>query len=159
MTHALNAVRFRQRAARASERLYARTEVLDEACAALEAAEGRGACLKLEQRVLGGPVFHDYSRRGEAQEGLSAESLREVHAAYGVLLTPCLEAEARRRSGTVNVSWTVLNDGRVADPQVHAQAATSPLSSCLRAQLARWRYPKYRGEWQHVDQQFHLSAR
>ncbi len=157
--HALTAVRLRQQASRASERLYARTDVLDDACAALDEKQGAGACRKLEQKVLGGPVFHDPSQGTTLMDGLPPEMLRSVHAEFGPLLTPCLQAEARRSSGTVQVSWVVLNDGRIADLAVRQQPATSALSTCLRGQLARWRYPKYRGEWQHVEQEFRLTAR
>lgn len=57
------------------------------------------------------------------------------------------------------VRWMVLNDGRVGD--VHLKRKTdeeSPLGQCLRDQFAVWRYPKYQGEFQHVEQRFTVSA-
>jgi len=58
------------------------------------------------------------------------------------------------------VRWIVLNDGHV--DAVHMDRKDkdqTPLAECLRAQFAVWRYPRYRGEWQHVEQRFLVSAR
>jgi hypothetical protein len=29
---------------------------------------------------------------------------------------------------------------------------------CIKRQFAHWRYPRYQGEWQHVEQEFRVSG-
>jgi hypothetical protein len=58
------------------------------------------------------------------------------------------------------VRWAVLNDGRV--DAVHLDKKTrdaGPLAECLRNQFAFWRYPRYEGELQHIEQTFLVSPR
>jgi hypothetical protein len=151
---ALEAAQLRRIVARAEDRLYVRSAVLDEACAAREAAAGPGMCRKQEQRA--GLVFHDFSKQTEAGEGLSAETLKKVSNHFTVLLQPCLDEEARRSEDArrLRVEWTILNHGRVAKVKVPGREANHPLVTCLTPKFARWRYPKFRGELQHAEQEF-----
>jgi hypothetical protein len=95
---------------------------------------------------------------------LAAEAVREVNAHFGVTLQECLTAEAARlrppAQERYTVRWTVRNDGRVAELLIDKHDANDgPLASCLRSQMAVWRYPRYEGELQHVEQTFMVVAR
>ena len=105
-------------------------------------------------------MFHDFSRtRPLATEGLSREDARRVQDEYAVLLHPCLKANGEKSGGgRYPIGWMILNDGRVTDVHVSPADPEGALVTCLRAQFARWRYPKYSGEWQHVEQEFRVSS-
>lgn len=152
---ALEAVKLRQGALPASRRPYARTAALDEACAAY----GSGPCRALEKQILGGYVFHDFSRKTVQGPGLPPEEAKKVTDHYQVSLEPCLQQYGEKSgSGRYRISWTLLNDGRVTNVNAVNVDPEGALMGCLKAQLARWRYPKYRGEWQHVEQEFRVSG-
>lgn len=157
---ALEAVKLRQSALPASERFYARTDALDRACAAHDRAAGRGKCRAMEQQVLGGYVFRDYSRKSAgASQGLPVAEAREVTDHYTPLLASCLQQHGEKSgSGRYKVRWTILNDGRVTNVEAVNVDPAGRLMGCLKSQFARWRYPKYRGEWQHVEQEFLVSG-
>ncbi|MHB8873302.1 MAG: hypothetical protein ACYC8T_06415 [Myxococcaceae bacterium] len=143
-----------------ARRRYLRTDEVDRACASLDAKAARGACRKLEKAHLGGYSFRDFSLQ-QVGEGLPAELIRPVNEQYGVLLEECLAVEATRlvppASVTYRLRWVVLNDGRV--DAVHVSPADQgELAKCVRAQFGYWRYPRYQGEWQHVEQSFSIRA-
>lgn len=145
------------------ERPYARTAGLDRACKALEEQRSPGACRKLERAVLGRHVFHDFSREVSAEEGLSRDAVRQVNEHYGISLDPCFTAQALRlppnQVETYQVRWTVLNDGRVDAAALDRKYQDAgPLGDCLREQFHIWRYPRYRGERQNVEQSFRVQA-
>jgi len=53
----------------------------------------------------------------------------------------------------------VFNDGRVGEVHFAQRALDdSELGLCLKAQFETWRYPRYDGEWQHVEQAFTITA-
>ncbi len=144
-------------------RRYARTTEVEKVCAALDAREGAGTCRKLEKTVVGDYTFRDYSVQ-KAGVGLRADLVREVNDHYGVMLQECLAQQAERLKPpafeTYQVEWMVMNDGRV--DQVHMSRRDqdeTPLAQCLRSQFGVWRYPRYDGETQHVEQSFTVSAR
>lgn len=146
------------------ERLYGWTPEATRACEAYDAAEGAGRCRALEQRVLGRHTFRDYSRGAPAGEGLSVEQVREVNAHYAPTLQRCLTEEAARLRAPMQerytVRWVVLNDGRVGELHLdRKELDDGPLANCLRAQFSLWRYPRYTGEYQHVEQSFLVTAR
>ena len=157
---ALDAVRLRQSALPASQRLYARTEILDRTCAALEQKAPRGKCRAMEQQVLGGYVFRDYSRtNASAREGLAPAEARVATDHYSVLLTPCLQEYGEKSgSGRYKISWTILNDGHVTNVEAVNVDPRGRLMGCLKSQFTRWRYPRYKGEYQHVEQEFRVSG-
>jgi hypothetical protein len=157
---ALDAVKQRQSALPAAQRLYARTDALDRACAAYDRETAPGKCRALERQVLGGWVFRDYSRASAtAREGLPSAQAREVTDQYAVLLGPCLQEFGEKSgSGRYKVSWTILNDGHVTNVEAVNVDPKGRLIGCLKGQFTRWRYPKYKGEWQHVEQEFHVSG-
>jgi hypothetical protein len=89
--------------------------------------------------------------------------VRTVNEHYAPLLQECLSAQARRLKPPdavrYEVRWMVFNDGRVGE--VHFKNAnfdSSELGQCLRTQFETWRYPRYEGEWQHVEQAFTVTA-
>lgn len=154
---ALEAVRLRQSAMPASQRLYARTDALDRACAAYDHQASPGKCRALERQVLGGYVFHDYSR--SSRDTLPRDQAREATDHYAVLLTSCLaEFGEKSGSGRYKVSWTILNDGHVTNVAAVNVDPQGQLIRCLKSQFAHWRYPRYKGEWQHVEQEFRVSG-
>ncbi|MBX5484310.1 MAG: hypothetical protein IRZ16_21015 [Myxococcaceae bacterium] len=146
-----------------AERLYAWTDTMDRACAALDAARGTGSCRALERHETGAFVFRDFSRQF-AGEGLGPEVVRAVNAHFGVTFEECLASEAERlrmpAQERYTVRWTVLNDGHVGQMRMDRQERDDgPLARCLRQKLTLWRYPRYEGEWQHVEQSFVVTAR
>lgn len=147
--------------AQPEERLWVRPATVDKACAKYEATAGEGACRKLEHQVNGGWSFRDYSK-GPPVDGLSPEQVKAVNEHYAPLLQECLEAQARRLkppdAERFEVSWTVQNDGRVRDAHLRRDLEDSLLAKCLRQQFAPWRYPRFTGELQHIEQSFLVSA-
>lgn len=145
-----------------AQRTYARTSEVDKICAQLDAKDGAGSCRHLEKRINGEYSFRDFSA-GKTLPGLGQDKVKEVNDHYACLLQDCLAQQAERMRPPdmeeYEVRWMVLNDGRVGD--VHLKRKTdeeSPLGQCLRDQFAVWRYPKYQGEFQHVEQRFTVSA-
>jgi hypothetical protein len=145
-----------------AERIWARTLDTEAACAAYDANQGPGACRKLEKQLFGAWTFRDFSK-DKPREGLSAQQVRTVNEHYAPLLQECLAAQAKRLkppdSIRYELRWSVLNDGRVGE--IHfsrRELDTSELFGCLKQQFESWRYPRYEGEWQHVEQSFTVSA-
>ncbi len=145
-------------------RAYARTAEVDKACEALDRRDGLGSCRRLEKSMLGTYAFHDFSEQASTREGLSAEDVRQVGQHFHVLIQDCLAEEAERleppASVTFRLHWMVLHDGRV-DQVVFDRRDQSqgPFAECIRRQFALWRYPRYPGEFQHVDQAFSINTR
>jgi hypothetical protein len=142
----------------------ARTELVERACAALDARDGTGSCRRLEHETVSHVAFKDFSRETLKGEGLPPQSIKEVNDAFGVMIQECLKGEADRlkppESEHYGLSWVVRNDGRVGEVHLDKKDADEGLlAQCLRAQFALWRYPRYRGELQHVEQRFVVSAR
>ncbi len=146
-----------------AQRTYARTMDAERICAQLDAKEGQGSCRKLEKKLNGEYSFRDFSA-GKTLPGLGQDKVKEVNEHYACLLEECLAAQADRLrppdSETYEVRWMVLNDGRVGEVHLRRKEDDeSPLAECLRQQFAVWRYPKYQGEFQHVEQRFIVTAR
>ena len=143
------------------QRLYARTEELEKLCAQYDAKAGPGACRKLEKQLTGGWTFRDFSLQ-KAGEGLQRERVAEVNEHFAPLLQECLEAQARRLvppdAVRYEVKWLVTNDGRVGEAHLRRDLDDTELAKCLRAQFVAWRYPRYEGEFQHVEQSFTVTA-
>lgn len=145
------------------ERQFARTSEADKACSQLDAKEGAGTCRRLERALLGGYVFRDYSKQHAGRE-LTPEQVRTVNEHFGVTMQECLAVEAERlvppASVTYELRWMVTNDGRVDQLRLgRRDQESSPLADCLRKQFVVWRYPRYEGEAQHVEQRFTVNAR
>lgn len=142
-------------------RLWVRPPELDRLCAKYDASAGAGACRKLEKDVTGGWTFRDFSKDRPA-EGLSGDQVKAVNEHYAPLLQQCLSEQARRLTPPdaqrFEVSWTVQNDGRVREAHLRRDLDDTPLAKCLRQQFSAWRYPRFTGELQHVDQSFLVSA-
>lgn len=142
-------------------RPYSRTPALDQACVSYDTAHGAGSCRAREKQELGAWSFHDFSK-GPAGQGLSADQVRTVNDHYAPLLQECLSEQARRMTPPdaqrFEVRWLVFNDGRVGEAHLRKDLDASPLANCLRAQFVVWRYPRYEGELQHVQQSFTVTA-
>ena len=142
-------------------RVWARTAMLDQTCVSYDTAHGAGSCRALEKKVLGRWTFHDYSRDSGGQ-GLSADQVRVVNEHFAPLLQECLADQARRMTPPdaqrFEVRWVVFNDGRVGEAHLRKDMDEGPLAKCLRAQFNAWRYPRYEGEYQHVEQSFTVTA-
>lgn len=142
-------------------RRWVRSAELDEACAKLDAAEGAGACRRLEKTISGTWSFRDFSRK-KGGTGLTPAEVRTVNQHYAPLLEECLAAEARRLeppdAREYEVSWVVRNDGRVHDAHLRSDLDGTPLAECLRGQFSDWRYPRFEGEFQNVRQRFTVTA-
>lgn len=143
------------------QRLYARTDELERLCAQYDGKAGPGACRKLEKQLTGGWTFRDFSLQ-KAGEGLQRERVAEVNEHFAPLLQECLEAQARRLvppdAVRYEVKWLVTNDGRVGEAHLRRDLDDTELAKCLRAQFVAWRYPRYEGEFQHVEQSFTVTA-
>jgi len=144
-----------------AERRWARTPEWDAACRAYEEKAGAGAGRAMEQRLLGTYVFTDFSRRTSG-DGLDGDTVRTVNAHYEPLLQPCLAEQARRLVAPdameFMVYWMVFNDGRVGEVHLRRDLDETPLAKCLKGSFSDWRYPRYQGEWQHVEQKFMVRA-
>jgi hypothetical protein len=141
-------------------RLWVRPSELDAVCVKYDAKAGAGACRKLEKQ-LGDWSFRDFSTTKVGQ-GLKPDVVRQVSDHYAPLLQECLTEQALRL-GTPDaqrfeVRWTVHNDGRVRDAHLRRDLDDSPLGKCLRGQFAWWRYPRFEGEFQNVEQSFTVTA-
>jgi hypothetical protein len=142
-------------------RAWARTAMLDQTCVSYDTAHGGGSCRALERKTLGRWTFHDYSR-DQAGLGLSADQVRTVNEHFAPLLQECLADQARRMTPPdaqrYEVRWVVFNDGRVGEVHLKKEHDESQLAKCLRAQFNGWRYPRYEGEYQNVEQSFTVTA-
>ena len=161
---ALSEVRLASEDLPAERRAYARTVEVDRACEALDQREGPGACRRLEKKLVGTYTFHDFSERASARQGLSVDDVRQVNQHFQVLIEDCLAAEAIRLeqpgSVTYHLRWIALNDGRVDQVTFdRREQDQGSLAECVRKQFALWRYPRYRGEYQHIDQEFTITRR
>lgn len=140
---------------------WARTAMLDQTCVSYDTAHGAGSCRALERKVLGRWTFHDYSRE-RAGEGLSADQVRMVNEHFAPLLQECLAEQARRMTPPdaqrFEVRWVVFPDGRVGEVHLRKELDESQIAKCLRAQFNGWRYPRYEGEYQNVEQSFTVTA-
>jgi hypothetical protein len=139
-----------------SQKTWTRPELFDAVCEKYDEKNGAGACRALERKKLGTYVFTDFSKR-QAGEGLSPDEVKRVGQHYAPLLQACLVAQSKSlKAGEREryaVQWTVQNDGRVGEPKLtRKDLAGSPLDQCLREQFAYWRYPKFKGEWQNIEQ-------
>ena len=143
------------------QKVWARPPSLDQTCGPYDAAHGAGSCRTLERKTLGYWTFRDWSKDA-AGEGLSAEQVRTVNEHFSPLLQQCLSEQARRMRAPdaqrFELRWVVLNDGRVAEAHLRKDLDESPLAQCLRAQFGGWRYPRYDGEFQNVEQAFTVTA-
>jgi hypothetical protein len=145
----------------------ARTTEVERACSALDSRTGPSACRHLLHEAESRYTLKDlkdFSKQTAKGEGLSTEAVKEVHDVFAGMIQDCLISEADRleppQSERYTLSWVVRNDGRV--DQVHLDKHDrdeGPLALCLRGQFTLWRYPRYRGELQHVEQAFVVSAR
>jgi hypothetical protein len=144
-----------------TERTWSRTAMLDQTCVSFDTAHGAGSCRALEKKTLGRWTFHDYSR-DTAGEGLSADQVRMVNDHFGPLLQECLSEQAKRMTPPdaqrFEVRWVVFNDGRVGEAHLRKDLDATPLANCLRSQFVTWRYPRYDGEFQNVEQAFTVTA-
>lgn len=141
---------------------WARQDDLIDLCAKYDAKNGAGACRRFEKSLNGGYTFVDFSKGGGGTTGLDPETVKKVNAHYGVLLEGCLGEQALRmtppQQARFDVRWMVVNDGRVSQVEVPQLGAEHPLTQCLKKQFLLWRYPKYEGEYQHVEQSFTVTA-
>ena len=147
----------------AAKRFYLRSDAVDKMCEKFDAHAGAGACRKLEKQQFGELTYRDFSVL-KAKAGLSTGWVTTVGNHYRFGVDDCLAKEAERlkppASETYAVRWMVLNDGRVAEMHMGRQEQeNSTLASCLRQQFGWWRYPRYDGEFQHVEQTFTVTAR
>ncbi len=145
-------------------RPWARTELVDVACAAYDKVHGVDACRQLEKTVLGGYVFHDFSvEHLEDRQLISHEKLMEVNAHYGILIKDCLAAEIRQLADKAAVSylvhWLVINSGRVDNfHSLSSDQDQSRFVTCLREQFGYWRYPSHEGDPQRIKQGFSVKS-
>lgn len=152
----------RNASTRLAEPMYARPRAVEEACERLDARAGLGACRALEKRLTGRHTFRDFSVE-EAGESLPPDAAKRVFQEYGLLLEECLVEQAARMippaAATYAVRWAVTTAGRVE--QVHMERRdldSGPLAECLRRQFVHWRYPRSKGEMQHLEQAFTVRA-
>jgi len=140
---------------------WSRTAMLDQTCVSYDTAHGAGSCRALERKTLGRWTFHDYSRE-PAGQGLTGDQVRVVNDHFAPLLQECLAEQAKRMTPPdaqrFEVRWVVFNDGRVGEAHLRKDLDETLLAKCLRAQFAGWRYYRYDGEYQNVEQSFTVTA-
>lgn len=147
----------------AGQQTYCFLPVAQAACARFDARSGPGACRKLEARTFPDACYRDYSKAKVSADAVKAR-VGEVGEHFGPSLLPCFEAQAKRLVAPAfekyGVAWRLSHAGRVE--QVHMQRKDledSPLAQCLKEKFALWRYPRYDGEHQHVEQVFTVTSR
>ncbi|MBS1149224.1 MAG: hypothetical protein H6Q89_922 [Myxococcaceae bacterium] len=147
-----------------AQRAWARSPAVDAACAAYEKARGAGACRKLEKKLLGDYLFHDFSQEhlGDG-ELIGHDKLVAVNEHYGVMIQNCLAAEIRsledKAAVTYRVKWLVINNGQVDN--FHSESTEHEQSrfvQCLREQFGFWRYPRHDGDPQRIQQSFSVKS-
>lgn len=142
-------------------RPFVRTSTLIQSCAAYDLAHGAGSCRKLEKQILGWWTFRDFSK-DTAGPRLSPEHVKTVNEHFAPLIQECLMEQALRMTPPdaqrFDVNWAVLNNGRVGEAHLPKDLDDSPLAQCLRSQFSTWRYPRYSGETQNIEQSFTVRA-
>ena len=145
-------------------RYWARSPMVDVACAAYDKAHGVDACRQLEKTVVGFYVFHDFStERLVDGQLISHEKLVAVNEHYGILIKDCLAAEIRQIADKAAVSylvnWLVIATGRVDNfHSVSTEQEQGPFVRCLREQFGYWRYPSHDGDPQRIRQGFSVKS-
>ncbi|MGV3623695.1 MAG: hypothetical protein ACO1OB_22945 [Archangium sp.] len=146
------------------ERYWARTQAVDEICAAYDKEKGPDACRQLEKQYVGSYVFFDFSKEHLADRQLiSHQKLVQVNEHYSILIKDCLALEIREIADKAQVSylvnWLVLQNGRVDN--FHSLSSAQDQSrfvTCLREQFGYWRYPSHEGEPQRIKQGFSVKS-
>ncbi|MGV3620334.1 MAG: hypothetical protein ACO1OB_05940 [Archangium sp.] len=160
-TYAIREVAVINEALPEQHKRWSRTPTLDAACASYDKAHGAGTCRALEKKTLGYWTFKDWSR-DSAGTGLTSEHVRQVNEHFAPLLQECLNEQAKRMTppdaARFEVRWVVFNDGRVGEAHLRRDLDETLLAKCLRAQFDGWRYPRYEGEYQNVEQSFTVTA-
>lgn len=143
-------------------RPWVRAKELDEVCVKLDASAGAGTCRRLEKDLAGSWSFKDFSKDKGTSSGLSSDQVKLVNQHYAPLLQECLAEQARRLvppdAQEFEVQWVVSNDGHVRDAHLRQDLDAMPFADCLRKQFSFWRYPRFEGELQHVQQRFTVTA-
>ncbi len=142
-------------------RAWARSAELDALCRRVDSTKAPGTCRALEKQVAGSWTFRDFSK-DKTGTGLSPEVVRTVNEHYGPLLQECMAEQARRMTPPdaerFDVHWVVHNDGHVRDAHLRRDLDATPLALCVRKQFSTWRYPRFDGEFQNVEQTFTITA-
>lgn len=143
------------------ERRFTRTNTLEAACVAYDKAHKPGDCRAVEKKTLGYWTFRDWSR-DKPTAGLTPEQVKQVNEHFAPLLQECLAEQARRMTPPdaqkFDVRWVVFSDGRVGEAHLRKDLDAWPLADCLRAQFVSWRYPRFEGDFQNVEQSFTVHA-
>ena len=144
------------------ERTWARTAMLDQTCVVLRHRARRRELPRPRAQDAGPLDLPRLQQGARAGEGLSADQVRVVNEHFAPLLQECLSEQARRMTPPdaqrFEVRWVVFNDGRVGEVHLRKELDESLLAKCLRAQFNGWRYPRYEGEYQNVEQSFTVTA-
>lgn len=146
------------------QRYWARTKMVDEACAAYDKEKGRDACRQLEKQLVGHYVFHDFSREHLTERQLIGhDTLVAVNEHYSVLIRDCLAKEVReiadKAQASYLVNWLVLGNGRVDNfHSISSEQDQSRFVTCLREQFGYWRYPSHEGDPQRIKQGFSVKS-
>ncbi|MFH1809752.1 MAG: hypothetical protein ABIJ09_13475 [Pseudomonadota bacterium] len=137
---------------------YRRSETTARLC---HLARARGlSCVELERALDGQLTMHDYSQRPVMGE-LEAEVAAEVLSNYDALLQDCVQQGAR--SGEllktrVELEWSVGLDGRCRLNDLRPQRLRdTAFAACVNQALGQFRYPRYRGEMQHVSLSYEVG--
>jgi hypothetical protein len=141
-------------------RFWTRSANWNAACPVLERTSP-GQCRAIEKQKLEALTYVDFSLQN-AGEGLGPNQVKTVNAHYGPTLDNCLSEQARRMtppdSQAFQLNWIVGNDGLVKEAHLRKDLDETLLALCLRKQFALWRYPKFSGEFQNVEQTFTVTA-
>ncbi len=143
------------------QRLWARSPEVMKACRRYAAENKLSSCRKFELQLTGTLTYFDYSRQSAGQL-LPQAMVREVGEHYSPMLEKCLTDHGRRLPPNdverIELRWVVSNEGLVTEAYVQKSLADSPLIQCIRAQFADWRYPKFTGERQNIEQTFTVTG-
>ncbi len=128
------------------KRRYRRGRELQQACRALDAQQGAGACVRLQLKLRGYASLTDHSRR-KSPRRLTQPQLQRVHGDALVTLEYCVLALAkadpeRYRDEELHFNWSIQPDGRPSNIEVRPRRHTAAAQACIDDAVSWFRYPR-----------------
>jgi hypothetical protein len=120
----------------------------------------RKTCAKIEMERFGQQTFYDFSAE-KRQATFDVAKVDEVMAEYEPLIYDCLHQGARANLTNDThdaLAMGVTNDGRVKGLDIRpTRLRGTSVEACLSRAIEQFRYPRYRGEMQHVSVGFDVG--
>lgn len=137
---------------------YGRSRKTAELCFA---ALARGVhCSQIEESGSGRLTFYDYSL--ERARRFNPERAKMALSEYQPLLLRCLSEQTKKGSllsnTTIELEWSIGLNGRVSISSILPRRLRgTEVETCMQEAFKRFRYPRYRGEMQHMQLNFNIG--